>query len=144
MEHNIMRNIMHIASNARRSIKPPHEGDCRRFRGFGHVLDLLAENDGLSQQQIAAALDIRPQSASEAIAGMEQQEFVERRINAQDRRSSFVYITPKGAEQQKRLQAERIRNAQRIMAPLTDGEKELLLSLLTKVTSALQECKEDE
>lgn len=139
-----MRNIMHIASNARRSMKLPHEGNCRRFRGFGHILDLLAENDGLSQQQIAAALDIRPQSASEAIAGMEQQEFVERRINAQDRRSSFVYITPKGAEQQKRLQAERIRNAQRIMAPLTEEEKEILMGLLTKITSALQKDKEEQ
>ena len=139
-----MRNIMHIASNARRNMKPPHEGDCRRFRGFGHILDLLAENDGLSQQQIAAALDIRPQSASEAIAGMEQQGLIERQTNDQDRRSSLVYITPKGAERQKQLREERIQNAQRIMAPLTEEEKEILLGLLTKITSALQKDKEDE
>ena len=143
MEHMIMRNIVHIASSARRRLKPEREGDCRKFRGFGHILDLLAEQNGLTQQQIAAALDIRPQSASEAVAGMEQQGLVERRTNEQDKRSSLVYITEKGVERQAQLRDERIQNAKRILEPLTEQEKEILLGLLKKITSALQKDKEE-
>ena len=104
----------------------------------------LSDLDGITQQQIAADLDIRPQSASEALAGMEQQGLIERQTNDRDRRSSLVYITPKGAERQKQLREERIQNAQRIMAPLTEEEKEILLGLLTKITSALQKDKEEQ
>jgi len=143
LEHTIMRRVMRIASQSRR--KPPHpsRGKHPPCHGFGHILDLLTKNDGLSQQQIADALDIRPQSASEAVANMEQAGLVCRRINEQDRRSSLVYITPAGQQRQGELLLERIQNAKRVLAPLTEDEKQTLLVLLSKVTEALQENKEE-
>ena len=143
LEHTIMRNIMRIASKSRR--KPPrafHTAPRKQF-GFGYILDLLSEQDGLSQQQIAQRLDIRSQSASEAIAGLEVQGLIRRQVNEQDRRSTLVFITPKGIERQTELLNERIRNAKRIMEPLTEAEKETLLALLVKVTAALHDEKEE-
>lgn len=143
LEHTIMRNIMRIASNSRRKPPRPLHTTPQKQLGFGHILDLLSEQDGLSQQQIAQHLDIRPQSASEAIAGLEAQGLVRRQVNEQDRRSTFVFITPKGIERQTELLNERIRNAKRIMEPLTDAEKETLLAILVKVTAALHDGKEE-
>ena len=143
LEHTIMCRLMRIAHQSRR--KPPHpsQGDPAKSGGFGHILDLLSENDGLRQQQIAELLNIRPQSASEAVVNMEQACLVRREPDEQDRRSSRVYITPEG----KRLQTEslngRIQNARRVMAPLDKEEKETLLRLLDKVAEALQENKEE-
>ena len=138
LEHTIMCRVMRIASQSRR--KPPHppHGDPAKCRGFGLILDLLSENDGLRQQQIAELLDIRPQSASEAVANMEQAGLVRREPDEQDRRSSRVYITAEGRQQQAESLNRRIQNAKRVMAPLTEEEKQTLLSLLEKVTDTLK------
>ena len=104
---------------------------------------MLSRNDGLSQSQIAEELGIRPQSASEAITSMEGQGLVEKRVNEQDKRSWLVYITQDGRQRQIDLHNERIINARRIFAPLTEEEKAMLLQLLNKAASALQENKEE-
>ncbi len=137
LEYTIMRRVIRVASQTRRKLPQPPRGEHPKCRGFGHVLDLLSANDGLSQQQIAGMLDIRPQSASEAIANMEQAGLIRREINEQDRRSCLIYITPEGKERQTQLQNERIQNAKRVLSPLSEDEKLTLLQLLEKVTAAL-------
>ena len=143
LEHEIMKCLMRIVSGGRR--RPPHppKSSGTKFFGYGHILDLLSQNDSLSQRQIAEALNIRPQSASEAIASMEGQGLVEKRVDEQDKRCSLVYITQLGRQQQIELRNQRIENAQRVFHPLTDMEKETLLEILKKVASALQENKEE-
>lgn len=143
LEHEIMNCLMRIVSGGRR--RPPHppKSSGPRFFGYGHILDLLSQNDGLSQRQIAEMLHIRPQSASEAIASMEGQGLVEKRANEHDRRSSLVFITQEGRQRQIDLRNERIENARRIFKPLTENEKETLFALLNKAASALQENKEE-
>lgn len=143
LEHTIMRRVMRIASQSRRKLPRAQRGEQPHCRGFGHILDLLTENDGMSQQQIAEMLDIRPQSASEAIANMEQLGLVRKVVSELDRRSSLIYITPEGRQHQQALLADRIQNAKRVMSPLSDTEKQALLHLLNKVTDALQENKEE-
>lgn len=143
LEHIILRNMMRIAANARRRSRAHHAGACKRPHGFGHILDILTERDGLTQQQIAQQMDIRPQSVSEAIAAMEQQGLVCRQTSETDRRSSVVYITPEGRTRQAELLGERIQNARRIMEPLSVQEKDTLLRLLQKITDSLQEEKEE-
>lgn len=143
LEHSVMERIMRIASQSRRKPPQPPRGDAPKCHGFGRILDLLAENDGLRQQQIAELLDIRPQSASEAIANMEQAGLVCRAADEQDRRSTRVYITAEGQKLQTESLNWRIANARRVMAPLTEEEKETLLALLEKVTDALQKNKEE-
>ena len=138
-----MRRVMRIASQTRRKMPHTHGQDGHKCRGFGHILDLLSQNDGLRQQKIAELLDIRPQSASEAIANMEQAGLVRREPDEQDRRSSRVYITPEGQQRQAELLARRVENAQRVLSPLTEEEKKTLLMLLEKITDALQENKEE-
>ena len=143
LEHEIMKCMMRIASGGRRRPPHPHKHSTQKSRGYGHILDVLSKNDGLSQREIAEILNIRPQSASEAIASMEGQGLVEKKSNEMDKRSSLVYITKEGRDRQIALRNDRIENARRIFEPLTDSEKETLLSLLNKAAAALQENKEE-
>lgn len=143
LEHEIMKNVVRIASGGRRRHRNAHKPDQAKFCGYGQILDLLSKSDGLSQREIAENLDIRPQSASEAISSMETQGLIERQANEQDKRSSLVYITQAGRQRQIDLRKERIENARRIFAPLTENEKTTLLELLNKVAAALQENKEE-
>ena len=143
LEYEIMKSIVRLASGGRRRPSEPRKAHGHKFHGYGHILDLLSRSDGLSQSQIAEALGIRPQSASEAIASMESQALVEKRSNEQDKRCWLIYITPAGRQRQIELRNERIENARRIFAPLTEEEKTALLQLLNKAAATLQENKEE-
>lgn len=142
-EYEIMKCVVRIMSNSRRKHRHTHGEGARGCRGFGHILDLLSEHDGLSQRQIADMLDIRPQSISEAIATLEERGLIRKEINEQDRRGLLVYITEDGLKTQTELHNERVRNAKRIFAAISEEEKQTLLELLEKVTTALQENKEE-
>lgn len=143
LEHKIMRDIVRISHNGRR--KPPmqEEGRQCRPRGYGHILDLLSESNGLTQQQLAQMLGIRPQSASEAVTSLEEQGLIAKSPNPQDGRSFLLYITPEGLERRTQMQQERLQNARRILSPLNEEEKNTLQCLLEKVIEALEENKED-
>ncbi len=143
MEHSIMRDIIRISHNGRRKPNNQTEGTGCRHRGYGHILDLLSSHNGLTQQQIAQFLGIRPQSASEAVTNLEEQGLVEKSPNPQDKRSFLLYITPAGRERQKEMQQHRRENARRILAPLSQEEKDTLQALLHKVVAALEENKEE-
>lgn len=142
-EYGIMRDIVRISHNGRRKLhNQTQEGNCRN-RGYGHILDLLSKHNGLTQQQIAQMLGIRPQSASEAVANLEEQLLVEKTPNPQDKRSYLLHITPEGVKRQAETQARHQENAHRILAPLTKEEKDTLQALLQKVVAALEENKEE-
>ena len=111
IEHDIMWHIMRIGASARRGLPQIPNRRKPSFPGFGHILDLLAEHDGMSQQQIAEMLHIRPQSVSEAIKGLENRGLIRRLPNEQDRRSSLIYITQQGIEQRIEAENERISKA---------------------------------
>ena len=143
IEYELIKNVMRIASNSRRKHHEAQEGNPRRCRGFGHILDLLSKHDGLSQRQIADMLDIRPQSISEAIATLEERGLIRKEVNEQDRRGLLIYITEEGLHMRTELLNERVQNAKRIFSSISEEEKRRLLELLEKVTAALQENKEE-
>ena len=143
LEHRIMQNIVRISHNGRRKLHKQGEGKVCRPRGYGYILDLLSENSGLTQQQIAQKLGIRPQSASEAVNSLEEQGLIEKSPNPQDKRSFLLHITPSGLDRQREMQEQRLKNAQRILAPLSEDEKDTLQQLLQKVVAALEENKEE-
>ena len=143
LEHEIMKCVVRIASGGRRKHHQTPGSDKPKFWGYSRILDLLSKSDGLSQREIAELLGIRPQSASEAIASMEGQGLIEKRVNEADKRSSLIYITQAGKQRQIELRNERIENARKIFEPLSEQEKQTLLELLNKAASSLQENKEE-
>ena len=142
LEHDIMWQIMRIGASVRRKMPGKPDRWKRPNPGFGHILDLVAENNGLRQQQIADALHIRPQSVSEAIKSMETQGLVCRQPNEQDKRSSLIFITQLGLDRRIEAENNRIAKAQEIFSCLSEAEKESLCRLLHKVTESIQ--KKDE
>lgn len=133
IEQQLMKSLKQALAAARRH---PHGGHHHgRHRGAGHILDLLSESTGVSQQQIADALDIRPQSVSEAIAALEKQGFIRKEISAADRRMTLIYLTGEGQRHAQELAQERKAHAIRFFSALSDEEKETLLTLLTKINT---------
>lgn len=102
-------------------------------RGFGRILRVLSETEGLSQIEIAEKLDIRPQSVSEAVHKLEALGFVRREFSDADRRKVVIFLTEKGAMQRAEVQERREYRAAQLFGMLTEDEKAELLRLLKKV-----------
>src|SRR3712207_5440549 len=62
------------------------------------VLRLLSKSAGLSQQELASALKLHPSRLVAIIDGLEEAKLVERRANAEDRRTYALQLTAQGRE----------------------------------------------
>lgn len=112
----------------------PHGG-----RGYLLVLDCLQGGEGKTQRELADLVEIRAQSLSEILAGMEEKGLIVRETDAEDRRAVRVFITDEG----RRFRAERweqIRlRAEELFRPLCEEEKQTLYQILEKLHAAQRE-----
>lgn len=132
IEQKLMRYLMRTLATTRRYPQSNNEEKGKR-RGFGHILDLLSKEQGLSQQQIADALHIRPQSVSEALSILEERELITRQTSPTDKRISLIYITETGMARREEIAKEIKERTKLLFANLSDEEKAELLRLLEKI-----------
>ena len=142
LEHNIMRAMVRISHSGRRKLQGQETKD-HRHRGYGHILDILSKHTDITQQALSQMLGIRPQSASEAVSSLEEQGLIEKLPNPMDKRSCLLRITPEGLKRRGEMLAQMQENACRVLAPLSDEEKQTLRTLLEKVVAELEKNKEE-
>ena len=133
-EQQLMRTLLRACASVRRQPHPTDgQSNSPRPRGFGHILDLLVENNGMSQQQLAGSLYIRPQSISEAIGILESRGYIRKEASPADRRVTLIHITDEGRAYAAVLAEERRQHAQQFFSVLTEEEKNSLMEILSKL-----------
>jgi len=131
-EQELMRALMRAAAAARRG----HPGGgCRGTGGYGHLLDLLNQNGPMSQQQLAEAAGVRPQSVSEALGVMAERGLVAREACPSDRRQSVIRITEEGETHAETLREQRAAHAEEYFSVLAEDEMDTLMGLLTRLAA---------
>ena len=130
--HRLRRTAALIRREDPQGTTPPLGG---RGRGHGYILRRLAECDGISQQQLANSLDLRPQTLSQALGALEREGYIHRLANESDARVTLVYITPSGRRHNEILAREHAAQAKAFFAPLTETEKEQLFTILCKLSA---------
>ena len=117
----------------------PGMGPCPR-RGQGmfpreRILTVVLEagEDGLRQRDIAEQLGIHAPALTEQIDRLEEERYLERCANPDDRRSTLVKLTEKGRARAYEVADERQARAAAFSAGLTEEEKDLLIALLDKL-----------
>jgi len=94
------------------------------------VLEVLHQNDGITQSKLAAAVRLDHSSVVPMLDKLARRGLVERRASTTDRRHKHLHLTDAGRE----LLAEATRRAElhekEVCKPLTAAEKKLLLELL--------------
>lgn len=93
----------------------------------------LAGDQGVRQKDLAQELGINASSLSEQIDRLEQQCYLERRANPEDKRSTLIVLTEKGKARAWELQDERQAAAAGFCAGLSEEEKDQLIALLDKL-----------
>jgi DNA-binding MarR family transcriptional regulator len=66
--------------------------------GQDFVLQLLADNEGLTQNELSTLLLIKPASMTNALQNLEKKGYVMRKPDDHDQRMSRVYLTPEGSQ----------------------------------------------
>lgn len=99
------------------------------------ILILLLETGPITQRELTECLGIRPGSASEVIAKLENAGLVTRRESEEDRRTADITLTDEGGKQAEEAKAQRAGRHGEMFAALAEEEKARLLASLEKLNS---------
>ncbi|WP_029006587.1 MarR family winged helix-turn-helix transcriptional regulator [Azorhizobium doebereinerae] len=111
--------------------------DLSLFPGQESVLKLLVEHDGRTMGDLAAALRVRPPTASKTIARLTTQGLVERRATDGDGRLVRVFLTASGRERGQAVDGIWDALEAEIVGNLDHKERKRLRKLLRKVEKSL-------
>ena len=94
---------------------------------------LLQYEKGVRQKVLAESMNINPSSTSELISKLEQEGYVIRTVDPDDKRATLISLTEVGRARAYELEDERAEKFSNVFRNLDDKEKEKLLELLEKV-----------
>jgi DNA-binding MarR family transcriptional regulator len=97
------------------------------------VLIGIADLPGMDQRRLADAIGIVPVNAGQMLRELEEMGLVDRRTNGADRRARELRLTAKGARVVGRVLPRNRAACERVVAPLTPKEREMLMDLLVRV-----------
>lgn len=101
------------------------------------VLGFLARNEGASQARIAEGTDIDPMTLTRFLDRMEQDGWIERRVNPDDRRAHCLYLREPARPALNKIQRLSDRTRGEVLAHLGSAEREQFLLLLESTHAAL-------
>lgn len=92
----LLKRLSYVGSASRRLMDV---GNCQKGAPTQQlVLDILAEEDGVTSGVLAEILDMRPSSVTEILNKLESRGEIKRREDEQDKRIKRIYITEIGRE----------------------------------------------
>jgi len=97
------------------------------------ILRLLRAEAGLSQQELAARLQIHPSRLVAILDNLEKLGFVERRPNPDDRRLYSLQLTQVGGETLERIGSLARKHQDALLSSLSLDERNMLATLLLRI-----------
>ncbi|MGJ5816458.1 MarR family winged helix-turn-helix transcriptional regulator [Paludibaculum fermentans] len=101
------------------------------------VLFLLGARGEMIMTDLAAGLPAPLSTVTRIIDRLESKQLVQRARSTDDRRIVVVQQAPKGRLMHDRFLSSQLQVAERMLEPLSNGEREILLELLGKLTTQL-------
>jgi DNA-binding MarR family transcriptional regulator len=100
------------------------------------ALVAIEDEAGIDQRGLAVRLAIDPVTAGQIVTKLEDRAWVVREIDPRDRRVRRLTLTARGLELRTRMRPLMRKAQERILAPLSAGERVQLLALLRRVVEA--------
>ncbi len=116
----------------------------RLHGGQVFVLIELWRKDGPRQIDIAEQLNLKPPTINKMIKSLMEAGFVTRKRLSGDARSSRIFLTTKGLNMRKAVEAQWVELEADYLSGLTEAEQTILLVLLGKLRTAYTGRKEAE
>jgi DNA-binding MarR family transcriptional regulator len=112
--------------------------DCPISHSQLELLATIRHMQPINFKQLAQQLYLTPGSISQLVEALEQQNLVQRQIDAKDRRVQTLQLTRKGNELLADIDKRRRSTLEEIMLGLTTQELELWLQIQQKITQKFQ------
>jgi len=115
----------------------------RRARTIGltrsqwFVMAHLSRNEGLNQSALADILEIEPITLVHQLDRLENAGWIERRLDANDRRVRLLYLTELGREILGKMQAMGLETKAEAVSGLSAAEQDALIDTLTRIKASL-------
>jgi len=132
--------LMHDVSRLRRTVFDRYVAPMGVTRSQWWVLSYLARNDGMTQSDLAGALELGKAALGSMIDRLEAQQLVRRADDATDRRVKRVHLSSKGQALHVMLLPVSEEMSERFIRGLDDVERHALVELLERVKLNLQRC----
>lgn len=100
---------------------------------FRRIFFILCKRDGITQVELARAAGLSTPTVSSTLTRMENDGIIQRSPDKRDRRKVYVFITPKGREQEKIIKSQCTDLEKLILKGLSDKQIEDLLASLRKM-----------
>lgn len=113
------------------------DGSHRGARGL--LLFLESKGDGLTNSEIAESFSIKPASVSAMVKQLEQEDFVYRLTDENDKRISRIYLSDNGKKALKKLHSNVDKATEVLFSSLSREEQDQLLILLNKLEVSLED-----
>jgi len=107
--------------------------------GQPKILEYLYEHDGSVQKDIAQACKIEPATVTSLLSRMEKSKIIERKMQNNNRRFWYVYLTEKGREEAVYVKKAFDTVKEIALKDFTNKEKELFIEYLKRVNKNLKE-----
>lgn len=114
--------------------------DRKLSKGQPKILEYLYENDGAVQKDIAKYCFIEQATVTSILARMEKNELILRKVDPDNRRFQFVYLTDKGKVEAKFVIESFAKLENNALKDFTDEEKMQFVNFLNRVNKNLKEC----
>ncbi len=122
---------------------PPDFGERPFPPAVGRMLACVRVNPGVSSRELCELLDLRPSSLSEMLSRAEENEWLTRTPDEEDKRVQHISLTEKGILRMTGLEAAREADAARKTACFTEAEKEQFAALCNRLSDHLEKLSLD-
>ena len=96
------------------------------------ILYMVGEHPGIDQISLANLIALDRSNTGEVVGRLEERGFLRRASGNVDRRTKRLYLTPEGAKLVDAMTPDIERAQERMLEPLSEDERETLMSLLEK------------
>ena len=107
------------------------------------LLCLLLEEDGLSQKELAARLNVTPASITTMLGRMEKANLVFRKRNEADKRASKVFLTKHGLKMSQKITTLILHMNAQVLTDFRPDEKIVIFQMLQRLKKSLEAQKRE-
>lgn len=98
-----------------------------------HLLLTISSREGIHQKELAEMMHVNPSSMSEFINKLEDEEYIIRSVDPEDKRATLITLTEKGSARAAEIRDEREERFNDLFGSLSEEEKIQLNDLLGKI-----------
>lgn len=98
-----------------------------------HLMSIIGSRDGIHQKELAEMVRVNPSTMSEFIDHLEDDGYIVRNVDPDDKRATLITLTEKGTARVAEIHDEREERFSKLFGSLSEEEKVQLCDLLDKV-----------